>query len=48
MALIEIQDVTKVYQMGDVEVNALQGVSFTIHAARWWRSWGRRAAARAR
>jgi putative ABC transport system ATP-binding protein len=30
MALIEIQDVTKVYQMGDVEVHALRGVSLTI------------------
>ena len=32
MALIEIQDVTKVYQMGDVEVHALRGVSLTIAA----------------
>ncbi len=31
MALIEIQDVTKVYQMGDVEVHALRGVSLTIN-----------------
>jgi putative ABC transport system ATP-binding protein len=30
MALIEIHDVTKVYQMGDVEVHALRGVSLTI------------------
>jgi putative ABC transport system ATP-binding protein len=30
MALIEIQDVTKVYQMGAVEVHALRGVSLTI------------------
>ena len=30
MALIEIQDVTKVYHMGDVEVQALRGVSLTI------------------
>ena len=30
MALIEIRDVTKVYQMGDVEVHALRGVSLTI------------------
>ncbi len=30
MALIEIQDVTKVYQLGDVEVHALRGVSLTI------------------
>ena len=30
MALIEIQDVTKVYQMGNVEVHALRGVSLMI------------------
>ena len=30
MALIEIQDVTKVYQMGNVEVPALRGVSLAI------------------
>ena len=30
MALIEIHDVTKVYQMGDVQVHALRGVSLTI------------------
>jgi putative ABC transport system ATP-binding protein len=30
MALIEIQNVTKVYQMGAVEVHALRGVSLTI------------------
>ena len=30
MALIEIHDVTKVYHMGDVEVQALRGVSLTI------------------
>jgi putative ABC transport system ATP-binding protein len=30
-ALIEVQDVTKVYQMGTVAVHALQGVSLQIH-----------------
>jgi putative ABC transport system ATP-binding protein len=30
MALIEIRDVTKVYRMGDLEVQALRGVSLTI------------------
>jgi putative ABC transport system ATP-binding protein len=30
MPLIDIRDVTKVYKMGDVEVNALRGVSLTI------------------
>ena len=31
-ALIEVRDLTKVYRMGDVEVQALRGVSLTIHA----------------
>jgi putative ABC transport system ATP-binding protein len=30
MALIELQDLTKMYKMGDVEVHALRGVSLTI------------------
>ncbi len=30
-ALIEIQDVTKVYQMGQVEVHALRGVTLQVH-----------------
>ncbi|KPV52347.1 macrolide ABC transporter ATP-binding protein, partial [Kouleothrix aurantiaca] len=30
MALIDIQNVAKVYKMGDVEVHALRGVSLTI------------------
>ena len=30
--LIEIKDVTKVYQMGAVEVHALRGVSLRVHA----------------
>ena len=30
MALIDIRDVTKVYQMGDVEVHALRGISLAI------------------
>jgi len=30
-ALIEIRDVTKVYRMGDVEVNALRGISLQVH-----------------
>jgi putative ABC transport system ATP-binding protein len=29
--LIEIQNVTKVYQMGEVQVRALRGVSFQVH-----------------
>jgi putative ABC transport system ATP-binding protein len=34
-AVIEIRDVTKVYRMGDVEVNALRGVSLTIDKGEW-------------
>src|SRR5690349_6906727 len=30
MALLDIQNVTKVYKMGDVEVHALRGVSMAI------------------
>src|ERR687883_133829 len=30
--LIDVQDLTKVYRMGDLEVQALQGISLTIHA----------------
>ncbi len=30
MAVIEFENITKVYQMGDVEVQALRGVSFTV------------------
>ncbi|MGE5141777.1 MAG: ABC transporter ATP-binding protein [Rudaea sp.] len=30
MAVIEIENITKVYKMGDVEVQALRGVSFTV------------------
>ncbi len=29
--LIDLKDITKVYQMGDMEVRALDGVSMTIH-----------------
>lgn len=32
MALIEVQDVSKVYRMGDVEVRALDGVSLQVEA----------------
>ena len=28
--MIHVENVTKLYMMGDIEVNALQGVSFTI------------------
>ncbi len=33
--MIEIQDVTKVYKMGDVEVRALNGVSFEVKEGEW-------------
>jgi hypothetical protein len=44
--LISIENVRKVYQLGEVEVVPLRGVSYTSTRARWWRSWGRRARAR--
>ncbi|MEP7200897.1 MAG: ABC transporter ATP-binding protein, partial [Chloroflexota bacterium] len=28
--MIEVTDITKTYKMGDVEVNALRGVSFSV------------------
>jgi putative ABC transport system ATP-binding protein len=31
LSMIEIRDITKTYRMGDVEVNALGGVSFDVH-----------------
>jgi len=34
-AVIDIRDVTKVYQMGDVTVEALRGVSITIRQGEW-------------
>jgi putative ABC transport system ATP-binding protein len=33
--MIEIEDVTKVYQMGEVEVHALRGVSLKIEQGEW-------------
>lgn len=32
MVLIDVRNLTKVYQMGDVEVNALRGVTFTAES----------------
>ena len=29
--VIDIHDITKTYKMGDIEVNALQGVSLSIY-----------------
>ena len=33
--MIEIQDITKVYNLGDVEVRALDGVSFKVDSGDW-------------
>ncbi len=33
--MIEIQDITKVYHLGDVEVRALDGVSFKVDPGDW-------------
>ncbi len=35
MSLIAIRDMTKVYQMGEVKVHALRGVSLTINPGEW-------------
>jgi len=35
MSLIEIDNITKVYQMGEVEVQALRGVSLKIEEGEW-------------
>ena len=35
MPLIDIQQMTKVYQMGEVEVHALRGVSVTMESGEW-------------
>jgi putative ABC transport system ATP-binding protein len=35
LALIQIQDMTKVYQMGEVQVHALCGVSFEVHTGEY-------------
>ncbi len=35
MSLIHIENLTKVYQMGDVEVRALRGVSLAIEPGEW-------------
>ncbi|MGC9395729.1 MAG: ABC transporter ATP-binding protein [Anaerolineae bacterium] len=35
MSLIDIENLTKVYQMGKVEVHALRGVSLTIEQGEW-------------
>ena len=33
--MIEIENITKVYQMGEIEVHALRGVSLRIEAGEW-------------
>ena len=45
MAFVEFRDVSKVYQMGEVEVAAVRDMSFQIEQGE---SWGRRAPARPR
>ena len=35
MSLIDIENLTKVYQMGEVQVHALRGVSLTIEQGEW-------------
>ena len=30
--LIDVKDITKVYEMGDVQVHALRGVTFTVES----------------
>jgi putative ABC transport system ATP-binding protein len=35
MSLIEIENLTKVYQMGEMEVHALRGVSLSIEQGEW-------------
>ncbi|MBN1874700.1 MAG: ABC transporter ATP-binding protein [Anaerolineae bacterium] len=35
MSLIEIKDITKVYQMGEMQVHALRGVSLMIERGEW-------------
>lgn len=35
MSLIEVEEITKVYQMGEVEVHALRGVSLNIEEGEW-------------
>ena len=45
-ALVELDAVTKIYRLGDVEVQALRGVSLAIDSrASSSRSWARRARA---
>ena len=39
--MIDIQDVTKVYRMGDVEVRALDGVSLKVEPGDWVAIMGR-------
>ena len=35
MSLIEIENLKKIYQMGEMEVHALRGVSLTIEQGEW-------------
>ena len=47
-ALVELEGVSKVYEMGEVEVRALDRVDLRIAPGEYTASWGPRARARAR
>ena len=38
--VVDARRLTKIYKMGEVEVEALRGATLTIERGRWWRSWG--------
>ena len=37
MELIRLENITKTYHLGEVDVPVLKGISLTIAAAKWWR-----------
>ena len=41
--VIEAENLTKVYKMGEVEVHALRGLTLKIAREKWWPSWVLRA-----
>ena len=46
--IISVRNLVKTYLMGEIEVQALRGVSFDIDRASLWRSWARRGRANPR
>ena len=36
MELIRIEEITKTYHLGEVDVPVLKGISLTIQRGRWW------------